>query len=281
MTTHKSSTSSHVSHASHVSKTKSAPSAASAAPEVAARATTPVEKTVLWINPPPADAVIPVPPPGTQNANGVDYRALLPKKLELSAMPDVVAELRRFTEYGSVFGKTAPPLTYVEQTFDAATKWSAMRVGVATWDLYARSQEGASWSDVRAIIAALSPAFELATRTDATLARQFPALVRLFDVKRVFAARSVSSRKANQKLVAEGKAPIHGKAAKRANKKAAAAALASAEAAAGAGAVTAAPVVTVTPGGNVAGTTLAHAAVTTAAPAGAPAAAGVTTGAAS
>lgn len=235
----------------------------------------------MWISPPPADAVIPIPPPGTQNANRVDYRALLPKKLELSAMPDVVAELQRFTEYASVFGKTAPPLTYVEQTFDAATKWSAMRVSVATWDLYARSQEGAAWSDVRDIIAALSPAFELATRTDATLARQFPALVRLFDVKKVFAARSVSSRKANQKLVAEGKAPIHGKAAKRANKKAAAAALASAEAAAGAGAETAAPVVTVTPGSgsSVAGTTLARAAVTTAAPTGAPAAA--TTGAAS
>ena len=93
---------------------------------MAAVTTTPVQNTVLYVNPPPPDGAIPVPPHGVQNANRVDYRALLPKNLELSTMPDVLGDLARFTEYTSVFGKTAPPLTFVEQTFDAATKWSAM-----------------------------------------------------------------------------------------------------------------------------------------------------------
>jgi hypothetical protein len=274
MTTHKSSTGSQVSHASHASKTKSAPSAASAAPEVAAAPTTPVENTVLWVGAPPPDATIPVPPQGFQNANRVDYRALLPKNLELSTMPEVLAELARFTDYAEVFGKTAPPLAYVQQTFDAATKWSANRVSTEVWDVYARSQEGASWSDVRAIIASLSPAFQLASRTDNTLARQFPALVRLFDVRKVIAARAVATRKANKKAIADGKSPTHGVVGKRATKKAAKAALATVEAAA-----TAAPVAAATTSSvnNAASASVAHAATGT--PVGAPA--GTTGGATS
>jgi hypothetical protein len=266
MTTHKSTSVSHASHASHASKTKSAPSAASAAPEVAAPTTTPLEKTTIYVNPPPANATIPVPPAGSKNANRVDYRAMLPNSLELSTMPDVVAELARFTEYAAVFGKTAPALTFVEQTFDAATQWSANRVRTEAWDLYARSQEGASWSDVRSIIATLSPAFQLAVRSDATLARQFPAMVRLFDAKKVIAARGVATRKANKKAIAEGKPPTHGAVGKKAAKRAAKAALASAGAAAP-GTASAVPAATVSPVNNAAGATVAH--VATVAPAGA------------
>jgi hypothetical protein len=278
MTIRKPSTVSHVSNASHVSHTKSAPSAASAAPEVAAVETTPVEKTVLWVNPPPKGALIPLVPQGAQTVNPGDYRAQMPRNLELAAMPDVVEELGRFTEYATVFGKTAPPLTYVQQTFDAATQWSAMRVSVATWDEYCRSQEGAAWSAVRDIISSLAPAFQLASRTDNTLGRQFPALVRLFDARKVIAARGAATRKANKKAAAEGKLQSHGTVGKRATKKAAKAALASAQAAASSpagGGAAAATNPTVTPGSNVGSMTAAHAAVATAAPAGA------TTGAAS
>ncbi len=46
-------------------------------------------------------------------------------------MPDVLAELARFTEYASIFGKTAPPLEYVVQTATAASQWSATCVKLA------------------------------------------------------------------------------------------------------------------------------------------------------
>jgi hypothetical protein len=279
---HRDHVSTHV--AALATNTKSAPSAAPAASEVAAVETIPVQQTVLWVNPPPADASIPLVPQGAQIVNPGDYRAQMPRNLELAAMPDVVAELGRFTEYASVFGKTAPPLTYVQQTFDAATQWSAMLVGMATWDEYARSQAGAAWSAVRDITASLSPAFELASKTDNTLARQFPALVRLFEARKVIAARAAATRKANKKAAADGKPQTHGTVGKRATRRAAKAALASAQASAsttaGGGAAAAATSTgTVATVSGVGSTTVEHAAVGAVALTGGPA--GSTTDAAS
>jgi hypothetical protein len=64
----------------------------------------------------------------------------------------------------------------------------------------------------------LAPALALASQTDATIVRQFPALARLFDAKKVIAQRGLASRKANEKSVAEGKMPTRGRAGKRAKK---------------------------------------------------------------
>ena len=171
------------------------------------------------IKPPPADAKIPAPPEGATNSNGTDYRASLPKNLELAAMPDVLEELGRFIDYVEVFGKTAPPLAYVVQTATAASEWSEMRVTTAVWDAYCRTQEAAAWSDFRTIMAGMSPAMKLAVRTDATIAREYPALVRLFSAKQVIAQRGVVTRKLNAKAKADGLPPVRGRAAKRAQKK--------------------------------------------------------------
>ncbi|HEY2514660.1 MAG TPA: hypothetical protein VGI39_27535 [Polyangiaceae bacterium] len=170
------------------------------------------------IKPPPADAKIPTPPEGATNSNGNDYRASLPKNLELAAMPDVLEELGRFIDYVEVFGKTAPPLAYVLQTATAASEWSEMRVTTAAWDAYCRTQEAAAWFDLRTIMAGLSPAMKLAVRIDATIAREYPALVRLFSAKQVIAQRGVTTRKLNAKAKADGLPPVRGRAAKRAKK---------------------------------------------------------------
>ncbi len=148
-------------------------------------------------------------------------------------MPDVLEELARFSEYVQVFGKTAPPLAYVIQTFAAASQWTSMRVKTDTWEQFTRSQEGAAWVAARKIMQALSPALSLVVQTDTTLAQQFPALVRLFGAKKVIARRSVISRAVNKKDIAEGRPPSRGKAAKRAKKLASAAAKVSTSAAAG------------------------------------------------
>ncbi len=158
---------------------------------------------VVFIKPPPADANIPVPPEGVTNANGVYYRAALPKQLELAAMPDVLEELARFSDYTGVFGKTAPPLAYVTQTFTAASEWSAMRVKTQAWDKFSGTQEGAAWTDARQIMLAMGPALALAAKTDATIARQFPALIRLFGAKSVIAKRGVATRKRKKGKAAE------------------------------------------------------------------------------
>jgi hypothetical protein len=231
MTTHDHSSPAPVSSSSVAEEVKPPPAAVTPAP-VAPPAATPAPvaqppasvASIVFIKPPPADANIPTPPEGATNANGVDYRAALPKKLELSAMPDVVAELQRFANYTEIFGKTAPPLEYVLQTAIAAAEWSAMRVLTEAWDAYSRTQEGASWADFRIIMEAMSPALDLAVKTDGTVSRQYPAIVRLFDAKRVIAKRGVVTRQVNKQNVAKGKAPTRGKEARAISRAKAAAA---------------------------------------------------------
>jgi hypothetical protein len=204
--------------------TSAAPTTAPAAPAAPAAAAA----TVFIKSPPPLTS-IPSTPDGNTNTNGQDYAASLPKNLELAAMPDVIEELARFANYAQVFGLTAPPLTYVTQTATAAAAWSAMRAKSAAWDKYARSQEGVAWNDFRGIMESMRPALALAVTTDATIARQYPAMVRLFGAKSVIAQRSAATRAANKAAEAKGEPPKRGKLAKKARRlKSAAATLAAA-----------------------------------------------------
>lgn len=209
----------------HTPSNDEAAPATSAAPAPAPAAATPT----VYIKGPPPLTTIPSAPDGITNTNGQDYVAALPKNLELAAMPDVIEELARFANYAQVFGLTAPPLTYVTQTAAAAAAWSAMRVKSAAWDTYARSQEGAAWNDFRGIMNSMRPALALAVTADATIARQYPAMVRLFGAKSVIAQRSAATRAANKASEAKGEPPKRGKLAKKARRlKSAAATLAAA-----------------------------------------------------
>ena len=212
----------------HPTSHASATHAIDAATPTATPATTPVALTVAAapqpptlqpvIKPPPASANIPAPPTGVTNANGAEYRTVLPQKAEQAAMPDVLEELARFEDYTAVLGKTAPPVQYVIQTLTAASEWTSMRVKTQSWALFSRTQEGAAWLATRQILEPLAPAFALAARSDQTLAQQFPALIRLFGVKKAVAKKGVVSRRANTKARAEGNDPVAGKAAKKAKR---------------------------------------------------------------
>jgi hypothetical protein len=172
---------------------------------------------------PPPDAKIPAPPQGFVPTHGHDYRGLLPKKTELAVLPDVVVELRASADFNQLFGKTIPPLATVLQTLDAAQQWSSMRAKSSEWDLYCRTQEGLAWKDTRALIASMKPAFDLAVSVDATIAGRYPSLAHLLSAGTAIAKRAVATKKANKKLVAEGKAPTKGVKAKKSTKKAQAA----------------------------------------------------------
>jgi len=212
----------------HPKSHASATHAIDAATPTATTATTPVALTVAAapqpptlqpvVKPPPASANIPVPPTGVTNASGTEYRSVLPQKAEQAAMPDVLEELARFEDYAAVLGKTAPPAPYVIQTLTAASEWTSMRVKTQSWALFSRTQEGSAWLAARQILAPLAPAFALAARSDQTLAQQFPALIRLFGVKKVAARKGVVSRRANIKAEAAGTGPVAGKAAKKAKR---------------------------------------------------------------
>ena len=57
---------------------------------------------------PPPSVTIPSPPAGFVPSNPKDYRGFRPKSAELAVVPDAVMELQAFSDYDTVFGKTAP-----------------------------------------------------------------------------------------------------------------------------------------------------------------------------
>jgi hypothetical protein len=197
--------------------------------------------SVILIAPPPTNAVIPLVPNGVVATNGSAYRGVLPKTTQLAVMSSAVAELGRFADYAQVFGKTAPALPSITQSFDAANQWSLMRVRTIAWSSYCLEQEGLAWIDVRKLMDQLQPAFALAVQSDASIGTQFPNLVKLFDAQRAIAQAGATTRKANKKAVAEGKLPTKGKVGKQRERNAARAALLAASAPPGAATSTPAP----------------------------------------
>jgi hypothetical protein len=135
-------------------------------------------------------------------------------------MPDVVAELRGSADFAQIFGKTVPPLATVLQMLDATEQWSSMRAKSSEWDLFCRTQEGLAWKDTRALFASMKPAFDLAVSVDKTIATKYPSLARLMAACSTISKRAAATKKANQKLEAEGKPPTKGVKAKKAAKKA-------------------------------------------------------------
>jgi len=193
---------------------------------------TPDNSALILIQPPPAAAVVPVPPDGYTATDGSEYRGVLPKATQLAVMSGVVQELGRFSDYAQVFGRTAPPIASITQSFSAANQWSLMRVRTIAWEGYCLQQEGLAWVDIHRLMDQIQPLFELAVASDASIGVQFPMMLKLFNAQRVIAAKGAATRKANKKAIAEGKQPVKGKVGARRQRAAQKAALIAAEAAA-------------------------------------------------
>jgi hypothetical protein len=193
------------------SSTRSTSKASPSAPSSTATAAS----SPILIAPPPTEAVIPIPPNGVVTTDGSAYRGVLPRTAQLVVMSAAVEELGRFADYAQVFGRTAPALASITQSFDAANQWSLMRVRTIVWGSYCLQQEGLAWIDVRNLMDKLQPAFELAVAADASIGTQFPNLVKLFNALRTIAQAGAATKKANKKAQAEGKPPTKGKVGKQ------------------------------------------------------------------
>jgi hypothetical protein len=226
--------------AARVRKKKPAPStapaveASPAAPAAAAQ-TSPAPATappapLVYLDLPPADSNIPVPPPEFVAGDTADYRAVLPRDAELRALPTAVKDLGKFTNYTQILGDTAPPYEEVLRAFTAANGWSSARTRTAAWDAFCGSQEGIAWTTLRAQMERLQPSFELAAGGSSNIDTMFPGLASLLGAKKVIARKGASTRKANTKAEGEGKPATHGVVGKARQKRAAKAALAAANA---------------------------------------------------
>ena len=162
------------------------------------------------IAPPPADANIPVVPTTAVPTNGSDFKGVAPKVSEQAALPAALQDLLRFASYPQVLGGAAPPIAQVIALLTLGVQWTGMRNSTAAWDTYCRTQEGFVWAQLRALMLRLKPAWDLAVKADASLASQFPGIASLLGAKKVIAQKALSTKQANKKAIAEGKAPLHG-----------------------------------------------------------------------
>ena len=201
---------------------KASKSAAATAPPVAASSTptppvssAPSAAAASTLPAPPPIASIPVPPSGTDAPGGANYRSVIPRKIELAALPGAVADLVRCTDFAQIFGATGLPYAQVLQTFERANQWSTMRKQTAAWDVYAQTQEGICWGALRGIMNTLKPAFEVASAGDPSLTTTLPNFATLFHSKKMIAQKGVSTKRLNKAAIAKGEAPVHGGVGKR------------------------------------------------------------------
>ncbi len=90
----------------------------------------------------------------------------MPKKAELAVLEDAVAELKAFSEFTSVFGRTIPSIDILVAMFDGGAQWSSSRAKARAYDAYCHTQEGLVWLDLRKLMAKVRPVFEQAIATD-------------------------------------------------------------------------------------------------------------------
>jgi hypothetical protein len=219
-----------------VATTTTTASTTAPAPQTSASST-----QLVLLDMPPADANIPSPPSGFVPGNSADYRPVLPRDAELRALPIAVNDMKKFTNYTQVLGDTAPPYEQVLQAITVANAWSSMRTESAAWDAFCASQEGISWTTLRAQMDRLQPSFDLAANGTSNVRTLFPGLSTLLGARKVIARKGASTRKMNKEAEAKGEPQVHGavgKKRKRAAEKAAYAAAVGAGTAAPAGAAT-------------------------------------------
>jgi hypothetical protein len=153
---------------------------------------------------------IPSPPQGFVPTPGADYRGLLPRRSQMVAMPEVLNEMSNFPDWVAIFGATAPSLAEVKQTVGGAGSWTLLRKQLTAYDHYCRTEEGRAWMAAQPILGRLTPAFALAVAGNAAIATKYPGFASLLSARKGIAKKGVSTKKANKKLEAEGKAPTKG-----------------------------------------------------------------------
>ena len=200
------------------------------APPAVTTATPPAARAVR-VGLPPSGVTIPTPPPDYAPRTPGEFKNVVPRKAELTALRQAIIDVSSFTRFDQTVGALAPAQAEVTEALTEAKQWSAMCQATDAWMGYARLMEGLAWRRVRTQMRSLRPALALAVERDPKLAEQYGGLMALLGAPSAAARAGVAVRVANRKAVAAGEAPTHGKVGKRRQRKAEKAALAAAVAA--------------------------------------------------
>ena len=158
--------------------------------------------TVGIVKPPPA-VKVPQPPAGFIPPSAADYRGFRPKRAELAVVPDAVLELHGFSNYGAVFGMTAPPADHVAGALDGASMWSTLLAASTAWMDFVKAGEGMAWKDTLTLTDKLKAPFALATANDPSMLSKYPALARLLGAAKQIAKKAQATKKRTAKAAAK------------------------------------------------------------------------------
>ena len=157
---------------------------------------------------PPPSVKVPKAPVGFIPPSAADYRGFRPKRAELAVVPDVVLELRSFSDYGHVFGMTAPRADLVAVALESASKWSALLAGSTSWIDFVKAGEGMAWKDTLTLTDRLKAPFALASANDPSMIVRYPAIARLLGAAQQIAKKAVATKK--RKAATKAQAPAAG-----------------------------------------------------------------------
>jgi len=190
----------------------SPPPAASASPPItgAPGADPAPAPTVAFPVPPPPSVTIPAVPDGFVPVNAADLRGFHMLAAQIAAVPDSIAELQSLSNYGVLFGITAPDVGQLTQRLGVAAQWATLLSQTYAWYQYVKSQQGMSWKDTVLLLDGLKAPFDLATTANPAVLTQYPALARLLGARKAAAKRGVVTRakkKAAKVAAAAGVSP--------------------------------------------------------------------------
>jgi hypothetical protein len=117
-------------------------------------------------------------------------------------MPDAILELQGFEDYAQTFGAGIAPAAQLVGEIQVASAWTATRIAVEALLVYAKSNEAITWKSSLADLDRLGIVFEAIAKKNPALVGGCPALVRVFQARKVVGQRTAATRKRNVKAEA-------------------------------------------------------------------------------
>ena len=126
-----------------------------------------------------------------------------PTSREIAAATTAIADLGSFDDYVAVLGSAVPTAASIASALQLGVSWRGMRDSTATWDVYAKAQDGMAWKNALTLLDELKPVFLGAVAKNASLATKYPGLMQMFDAPKALAKLGVATRKKNAKAKAD------------------------------------------------------------------------------
>jgi len=143
----------------------------------------------------PPDVTIPAPPSAFVPFELAEYRGYFPKGTQLSAIPEAIVDLERFTDYSPQLGAAAPSLELLILLLKQELQWAELRRSTEAFLVYARSMEVLTWKRVRGNLDQLDRVYQAVVAQHPAFGEKHRGLARLLGATKEIGQRGAATRK--------------------------------------------------------------------------------------